>query len=186
MAQAPLAVELDRFLKQQAVDPLVVEYVVKELRIESVHHFASRWAPAEYQEGVKNEVVAKVLPFGSDLSRPTSKLQVARLRTAWKLAAESVEAGGPTGGQLDKQALGEEARGGEESTQAPKAPVGCPAPTAGDGNGREQQKVPAAVKVPDPEKALPSKKTTACCGCRGRCSCCGCFSCFTKVAAKRS
>mmetsp|Transcript_94368 Transcript_94368/g.293504 ORF Transcript_94368/g.293504 Transcript_94368/m.293504 type:complete len:177 (-) Transcript_94368:180-710(-) len=176
MVPAPLAAELDKFLMQQAVDPLVVEYVVKELRIESVRHFASRWTPAEYQEGVKNEVVAKVLPFGSDLSRPTSKLQVARLRTAWKLAAESVEAGGPTGGQVDKQALG----------QAPKASAGCPAPTAGDGNGREQQEVPAAVKVPDPEKALPSKKTTACCGCRGRCSCCGCFSCFTKVAAKRS
>merc|ERR1719512_497670 len=56
--------------------------MTKTLQLESVSDFASYWTSADYEKGVQTDVVQQV----ADVSLPSSKLQIARLRAAWKLA----------------------------------------------------------------------------------------------------
>merc|ERR1719446_1688171 len=63
--------------------------MTKTLQLESVSDFASYWTSAEYEKGLQTDVVQQV----ADVSLPSSKLQIARLRAAWKLAQN--QAAGP-------------------------------------------------------------------------------------------
>merc|ERR1719512_569730 len=56
--------------------------MTKTLQLESVSDFASYWTSADYEKGVQTDVVQQV----ADVSLPSSKLQIARLRAAWKMA----------------------------------------------------------------------------------------------------
>merc|ERR1719512_482296 len=56
--------------------------MTQTLQLASVSDFASYWTSDEFEKGVQTDVVQKV----ADVSLPSSKLQVARLRAAWKLA----------------------------------------------------------------------------------------------------
>merc|ERR1719446_1395994 len=56
--------------------------MTKTLQLESVSDFASYWTSAEYEKGIQTDVVQQV----ADVSLPSSRLQIARLRAAWKLA----------------------------------------------------------------------------------------------------
>eukprot|EP00418_Pyrodinium_bahamense_P049975 CAMPEP_0179174872 /NCGR_PEP_ID=MMETSP0796-20121207/86346_1 /TAXON_ID=73915 /ORGANISM="Pyrodinium bahamense, Strain pbaha01" /LENGTH=209 /DNA_ID=CAMNT_0020878181 /DNA_START=79 /DNA_END=705 /DNA_ORIENTATION=+ len=84
---APLA----QFLTGEAkVDPVIVAYVVENLQLETVSDFANFWTNAEYEEGVKSDITNNV-PGYEDASHPKTRVQVARLRTAWRLLRESVK-----------------------------------------------------------------------------------------------
>jgi len=65
-------------------DPKIITYMSKTLLLESVSDFASYWTSADYEKGVQTDVVQQV----ADVSLPSSKLQIARLRAAWKLAQD--------------------------------------------------------------------------------------------------
>jgi len=81
-AASPLA----RFLQGDAgVDPEVVAYVTKALQLETVSDFANFWTCGEYESGVQTDVVQRTAGF-RDVSSAASRLQVARLRSAWQLA----------------------------------------------------------------------------------------------------
>merc|ERR1712209_48268 len=58
------------------------------LQLASVSDFASYWTSAEFEKGVQTDIVQQV----ADVSLPSSKLQIARLRAAWKLAQGSAVA----------------------------------------------------------------------------------------------
>jgi hypothetical protein len=74
---------LGAFLQNNGLtDPKLINYMTKTLQLESVTDFASYWTSDEFEKGVQTDVVQKV----ADVSLPSSKLQVARLRAAWKLA----------------------------------------------------------------------------------------------------
>jgi len=81
---------LGGFLQNNGLtDPKLINYMTKTLQLESVSDFASYWTSAEYEKGVQTDVVQQV----ADVSLPRSKLQIARLRAAWKLAQN--QAAGP-------------------------------------------------------------------------------------------
>jgi len=74
---------LGAFLQTNGLtDSKVINYMTQTLKLESVSDFASYWTSAEYEKGVQTDIVQQV----ADVSLPSSKLQVARLRAAWKLA----------------------------------------------------------------------------------------------------
>merc|ERR1719216_354906 len=58
--------------------------MTQTLKLESVSDFASYWTSAEYEKGVQTDIVQQI----ADVSLPSSKLQIARLRAAWKLAQD--------------------------------------------------------------------------------------------------
>merc|ERR1712012_364740 len=60
-------------------------YMTQTLQLASVSDFASYWTSAEIEKGVQTDIVQQV----ADVSLPSSKLQIARLRAAWKLAQGS-------------------------------------------------------------------------------------------------
>jgi len=81
---------LGGFLQNNGLtDPKLINYMTKTLQLESVSDFASYWTSAEYEKGIQTDVVQQV----ADVSLPSSKLQIARLRAAWKLAQN--QAAGP-------------------------------------------------------------------------------------------
>merc|ERR1719461_631058 len=59
--------------------------MTQTLQLASVSDFASYWTSAEFEKGVQTDIVQQV----ADVSLPSSKLQIARLRAAWKLAQGS-------------------------------------------------------------------------------------------------
>mmetsp|Transcript_74326 Transcript_74326/g.168365 ORF Transcript_74326/g.168365 Transcript_74326/m.168365 type:complete len:289 (-) Transcript_74326:89-955(-) len=78
---------LSTFLVETAkVDKCVAEFLERQLKITGVGAFASHWGPDNYQHGVRDDVVAKLAPFSENVSDAAARLQVARLRTAWRLA----------------------------------------------------------------------------------------------------
>merc|ERR1712079_106573 len=66
-------------------DPKIINYMTQTLQLASVSDFASYWTSAEFEKGVQTDIVQQV----ADVSLPSSKLQIARLRAAWKLAQGS-------------------------------------------------------------------------------------------------
>merc|ERR1712038_1253512 len=62
-----------------------INYMTQTLQLASVSDFASYWTSAEFEKGVQTDIVQQV----TDVSLPSSKLQIARLRAAWKLAQGS-------------------------------------------------------------------------------------------------
>merc|ERR1719464_1000989 len=96
---------LGDFLQNNGLtDPKVINYMTKTLQLESVADFASYWTSDEFEKGVQTDVVQKV----ADVSLPSSKLQVARLRAAWKLAQ-----GQPVGPITPQGAPAKKTTGGE-------------------------------------------------------------------------
>jgi len=74
---------LGEFLQNNGLtDPKIINYMRNKLLLESVTDFASYWTSADFEKGVQTDVVQQV----ADVSLPSSKLQIARLRAAWKLA----------------------------------------------------------------------------------------------------
>ena len=74
---------LGEFLQNNGLsDPKLINYMTKTMLLESVSDFASYWTSTEFEKGVQTDVVQQV----ADVSLPSSKLQIARLRAAWKLA----------------------------------------------------------------------------------------------------
>merc|ERR1719350_2368403 len=69
------------------VDSSIVTYITKDLKLESVSDFANFWASDDYQRGMQTDVVEQVKAF-KNTSLPTARLQIARLRAAWKLAQD--------------------------------------------------------------------------------------------------
>merc|ERR1712038_1409174 len=65
-----------------------INYMGQTLQLASVSDFASYWTSAEFEKGVQTDIVQQV----ADVSLPSSKLQIARLRAAWKLAQGSAVA----------------------------------------------------------------------------------------------
>nr|O77206.1 RecName: Full=Dinoflagellate luciferase [Lingulodinium polyedra]AAC36472.1 luciferase [Lingulodinium polyedra] len=82
-----MAAQLEQFLVNEGqVDQRAVTYMLKGLQLESLSDFASFWTSKDYENGVRDDIISKVAPFNSDLSLPAAKLQVARLRAAWRKA----------------------------------------------------------------------------------------------------
>lgn len=81
---------LQQFLNNNNVDvdPKIIAYLTGDMRLTEVRNFATFWSPSAYEHGVRDDIVAKVEPYRTDMSSPASRVQVARLRTAWKLAQE--------------------------------------------------------------------------------------------------
>jgi hypothetical protein len=76
---------LGAFLQTNGLtDSKVINYMTQTLKLESVSDFASYWTSAEYEKGVQTDIVQQI----ADVSLPSSKLQIARLRAAWKLAQD--------------------------------------------------------------------------------------------------
>jgi len=76
---------LGEFLQTNGLtDPKIINYMRNTLLLESVTDFASYWTSADFEKGVQTDVVQQV----ADVSLPSSKLQIARLRAAWKLAQD--------------------------------------------------------------------------------------------------
>merc|ERR550525_1579172 len=72
--------------------------MTQTLQLASVSDFASYWTSAEFEKGVQTDIVQQV----ADVSLPSSKLQIARLRAAWKLAQGSALAPVATKGATAK------------------------------------------------------------------------------------
>ena len=78
---------LGDFLQNNGLtDPKVINYMTQTLQLKGVSDFANYWTSAEFEKGVQTDVVQQV----ASMSLPASKLQVARLRAAWKLAQDPV------------------------------------------------------------------------------------------------
>jgi hypothetical protein len=76
---------LGAFLQTNGLtDSKVINYMTQTLKLESVSDFASYWTSSEYEKGVQTDIVQQI----ADVSLPSSKLQIARLRAAWKLAQD--------------------------------------------------------------------------------------------------
>jgi len=74
---------LGDFLQNNGLtDPKIINYMTQTLQLKGVSDFANYWTSAEFEKGVQTDVVQQV----ANMSLPASKLQVARLRAAWKLA----------------------------------------------------------------------------------------------------
>ena len=74
---------LGEFLQNNGLtDPKIINYMTGTLQLASVSDFASYWTSAEFEKGVQTDVVQQV----AEVSLPSSKLQIARLRSAWKAA----------------------------------------------------------------------------------------------------
>merc|ERR1719195_1594478 len=76
--------------------------MTQTLQLASVSDFASYWTSAEYEKGVQTDIVQQI----ADVSLPSSKLQIARLRAAWKLAQGQAAAPIATKGAPAKKAAG--------------------------------------------------------------------------------
>jgi len=74
------------FLQQErGVQPDVVAFLMKELQITSVSDLANYWTLDSYEAGVDSDVVAHIDVLKS---KQAAKVQVARLRAAWKMARQ--------------------------------------------------------------------------------------------------
>jgi len=95
---------LGAFLQTNGLtDSKVINYMTQTLKLESVSDFASYWTSAEYEKGVQTDIVQQI----ADVSLPSSKLQIARLRAAWKLAQDQ-----PVGATATKSAPAKKAADG--------------------------------------------------------------------------
>jgi hypothetical protein len=83
--------ELAPFLQERNIDSRVITFMTQELLIQSVADFANFWTRTEYEQGLKEDVVANVQPFAADLSTPAARLQMARLCDAWRMSQDEVE-----------------------------------------------------------------------------------------------
>lgn len=84
--------QLVNFLVNDArVDPSIASYLTNTLEIDTISDFANFWTLADFEKGMQDDVVAEVLPFKSDMSKPTAKIQTARLRTAWRTAQKDID-----------------------------------------------------------------------------------------------
>nr|AAN85429.1 glutathione-S-transferase [Pyrocystis lunula] len=81
--------ELQAFLQEAKVDPKVIGHITKALPHKSVADFAKGWTSANFEQGMQNDIVAK-----TGLSGMEAKLQVSRLRAAWKAASSKTGSGG--------------------------------------------------------------------------------------------
>uniref|UniRef100_A0A7S1M0G3 Dinoflagellate luciferase N-terminal domain-containing protein n=1 Tax=Alexandrium catenella TaxID=2925 RepID=A0A7S1M0G3_ALECA len=80
---------LGAFLQSNGLtDAKVINYMTQKLQLESVADFASYWTSDEFEKGVQTDIVQQV----ADVSLPASKLQIARLRAAWKVAQNQAAA----------------------------------------------------------------------------------------------
>merc|ERR1711884_663942 len=80
---------LGEFLQTNGLtDPKIINYMTQTLQLASVSDFATWGTSAEFEKGVQTDIVQQV----ADVSLPSSKLQIARLRAAWKLAQGSAVA----------------------------------------------------------------------------------------------
>jgi len=80
---------LGAFLQSNGLtDAKVINYMTQKLQLESVADFASYWTSDDFEKGVQTDVVQQV----ADVSLPSSKLQIARLRAAWKVAQNQAAA----------------------------------------------------------------------------------------------
>ena len=94
---------LGEFLQANGLsDPKIINYMTQTLQLAIVSDFASYWTSAEYEKGVQTDIVQQV----ADVSLPSSKLQIARLRAAWKLAQGQAAAPIATKGAPAKKAAG--------------------------------------------------------------------------------
>mmetsp|Transcript_80488 Transcript_80488/g.239870 ORF Transcript_80488/g.239870 Transcript_80488/m.239870 type:complete len:620 (+) Transcript_80488:73-1932(+) len=84
---------LSDFLAEVKVAPRLVGHLTDVLKLQSVSEFAFYWTPEDYAYGVQDDVVAAVDPFRAAMAKPESRLQVARLRTAWRRARQELEVG---------------------------------------------------------------------------------------------
>jgi len=81
---------LKPFLVQEVkVDEGVADFIDRELKIMDVGTFAKHWGPDTYQFGVRDDIVAKLEPFSTDMNAAAARLQVARLRTAWQMTQDN-------------------------------------------------------------------------------------------------
>merc|ERR1719188_1870892 len=79
---------LAQFLSNDSnIDRQIVDYMTKTVQLESLSDFANFWTSADYEKGVQNDIVTQVPGF-QDASRPASRVQIARLRAAWKKAQD--------------------------------------------------------------------------------------------------
>nr|AAL40676.1 luciferase [Pyrocystis lunula] len=84
------------FLTNDAkLDPNIVTYMTRDLKLESIADFAHLWTTGEYEKGVQDDIVRKVPAF-QDTSKAPSKVQIARLRAAWLSAQQSEGVPGAT------------------------------------------------------------------------------------------
>ena len=94
---------LGEFLQTNGLtDPKIINYMTQTLQLAIVSDFASYWTSAEYEKGVQTDIVQQI----ADVSLPSSKLQIARLRAAWKLAQGQAAAPIATKGAPAKKAAG--------------------------------------------------------------------------------
>lgn len=78
------------FRNGSGIDPSIMTYLLDTLQIECIFDFACMWTEADYEKGLCDDVVAQVEPFKSDMAKPASRLQVARLRSAWLQARKEL------------------------------------------------------------------------------------------------
>jgi len=71
------------------IDGQIVDYMTKTVQLE-FNDFVNFWTLADFEKGVQNDIVMQVPGF-QDTSRPASKVQIARLRAAWKAAQDQKE-----------------------------------------------------------------------------------------------
>jgi len=75
-------------LSTAKVDEKIVAYMTETLQLKTISDFSNLWTATEYEKGIQNDIVQKVPGF-EDASQPLSRLQIARLRTAWIMAQGS-------------------------------------------------------------------------------------------------
>jgi len=85
---------LAQFLADAKIDTQIVNYMTKTVQLESLSDFANFWTSAEFEQGVQSDIVTQVPGF-QDASRPASRVQIARLRAAWRAAQDPTAAQAP-------------------------------------------------------------------------------------------
>jgi len=81
------------------VHPNIAKHLTDKMGIESVSDFSCMWTSSDYENGLRDDIVAQVEPFSSDMATAASRLQVARLRTLWMKAQKEFE---PTSDEGEK------------------------------------------------------------------------------------
>lgn len=104
--------ECQDFLEAETeLDSAIVAYLLDAMQMQTLSDFADRWTEGDAEDGLRDDVVAQVEPFKSDMSNTASRLQVARLHSAWLRARKGAAPARP--GEREREARpGQEVRGG--------------------------------------------------------------------------
>ena len=70
-------------MQEGRVDQKIMAFLAKGLLISSISDFANFWTASECEAGMQDDVMTTFFP-GSGMTTASSRLQVSRLRAAWR------------------------------------------------------------------------------------------------------